>query len=352
VGVLIASLTAMTQLPVIQPGRVGPASDAPPVFEKIGIVGLGLIGGSIALASRQLWPKALVIGVDNKDVLETAMRLHAIDVAADDLIVLAEADVVILAAPVRTNIALLEEIDENVHQPAVITDTGSTKREIVEAAGSLPARFTFIGGHPLAGAAHGGLEYARADLFSGRPWLLTPAARPEGRALREGRARALSSDARSERSEGGALREEEARRGRPSGRPDAHGEGIDKLTAFVTALGALPRITGVEEHDRLLAFLSHLPQLTASALMQVVGDAVGLEGLALAGRGLADTTRLASSPADIWRDIAATNADEIGAALDALIARLQDLRRDLREGDTLADVFSDAARWRATIRKA
>ena len=108
----------------------------------------------------------------------------------------------------------------------------------------------------------------------------------------------------------------------------------------MTALGARPRITGVDEHDRLLAFLSHLPQLTASALMQVVGDAVGLEGLALAGRGLADTTRLASSPADIWRDITATNADEIGAALDALIARLQDLRRDLPEGDTLADVFS------------
>jgi prephenate dehydrogenase len=317
-----------TSLPVIQPGRPFPPAGDPPVFEKIGIVGLGLIGGSIALASRQLWPKALVIGVDNKDVLETAMRLHAIDVAADDLIVLAEADIVILAAPVRTNVSLLEELGENVRQPAVITDTGSTKREIVEAAGSLPPRFTFIGGHPLAGAAHGGLEYARADLFSGRPWLLTPAARPEGRALRE-----------------------EGKR-RPSGLLDAHGEGIDKLTAFVTALGALPRIMGVDEHDRLLAFLSHLPQLTASALMQVVGDAVGLEGLALAGRGLADTTRLASSPADIWRDITATNADEIGAALDALIGRLQDLRRDLPEGDTLADVFSDAARWRATIRKA
>src|SRR3954462_5077492 len=164
----------MRELPVIQPGRPGPASTAPPVFDKIGIVGLGLIGGSIALASRQLWPKALVIGVDNKDVLETAMRLHAIDVAADDPIVLAEADVVILAAPVKANIALLAELDENVRQPAVITDTGSTKRDIASAAGSLPPRFTFVGGHPLAGAAQGGLEHARPDLFQGRPWLLTP----------------------------------------------------------------------------------------------------------------------------------------------------------------------------------
>src|SRR3979490_885669 len=94
-------------LPVIQPGRPAPGAGAPPIFDKIGIVGLGLIGGSIALAARQLWPKALVIGVDNKDVLETAMRLHAIDVAADDLIVLAEADVVVLGAPVCANGARL-----------------------------------------------------------------------------------------------------------------------------------------------------------------------------------------------------------------------------------------------------
>jgi prephenate dehydrogenase len=310
-------------LPVIQPGRPGPASGAPPIFDKIGIVGLGLIGGSIALAARQLWPKALVIGVDNKDVLETAMRLHAIDVAADDLIVLAEADVVILAAPVRANIALLSELDENVRQPAVVTDTGSTKRSIVEAAGSLPPRFTFVGGHPLAGAAHGGLEHARPDLFSGRPWLLTPAsARTD-----HGRASA-----------------------RPAG-DDVTGEGLIKLTGFIQALGAVPRVMGVHEHDRLLAFLSHLPQMTASALMQVVGEAAGQEGLGLAGRGLADTTRLASSPVDIWRDIAATNADEIGPALDALIALLQDLRQDLRDGDRLADIFTDAARWRAALKR-
>jgi prephenate dehydrogenase len=297
------------ELPVIQPGRSAQGGQ-PPIFEKIGIVGLGLIGGSIALAARQLWPKALVIGVDNKDVLEAAMRLHAIDVAADDLIVLAEADIVILAAPVRTNIALLAELDENVRQPAVVTDTGSTKRGIVEAAGALPARFTFVGGHPLAGAARGGLDHARPDLFSGRPWLLTAAA---------------SSDA------GGAA--------------------LAKLTEFVQALGAVPRVIGVQAHDRLLAFLSHLPQLTASALMQVVGDAVGQDGLGLAGRGLADTTRLASSPPDIWRDIASTNADELGPALDTLIALLQDLRRDLPEGDRLSDVFTDAARWRASLKR-
>ena len=293
------------KLPVIQPGRPGPSSGEPPIFQKIGIVGLGLIGGSVALAARQLWPAALVIAVDNKDVLETAMRLHAIDVAADDPVVLAEVDLVILAAPVRQNIELLAELDEHVRQPAVVTDTGSTKRAVIEAARALPPKFTFIGGHPLGGSAKGGLENARPDLFKGRPWLLTP-----------------SSEA---------------------------GDALEKLTAFVSALGAQPRIIDAAAHDRVLAFLSHLPQLTASALMRVVGDAVGQDGLALAGRGLADTTRLASSPAEIWRDITATNADEIAPALDELIATLQDLRRDLPVGDRLADVFNGAAAWRRTL---
>jgi prephenate dehydrogenase len=302
------------ELPVIQPGQrpAGP----PPVFEKIGIVGLGLIGGSIALKARELWPTSLVIAVDTKDVLETAMRLHAIDVAADDLIVLAEADLVVLAAPVKQNIALLGELDEYVRQPAVVTDTGSTKRDIVAAASALPPRFTFIGGHPLAGAARGGLDHARPDLFAGRPWLLTPETAPADGA------RAFQASA-----------------------------AVEKLSEFVRGLGAEPRIVAPAAHDRLLAFLSHLPQLTASALMQVVGDAVGQDGLALAGRGLADTTRLASSPPDIWRDIAETNADEIGPALDALIAVLHDLRADLADGERLGDVFAEAARWHASLKR-
>jgi prephenate dehydrogenase len=293
------------QLPVIQPGRRS-ASGQAPIFEKIGIVGLGLIGGSIAMAARELWPTSLVIAVDNKDVLESAMRLHAIDVAAEDLIVLADVDLVILAAPVRQNLALLEQLDDNVRQSAVITDTGSTKRAMVEAARCLPPRFTFIGGHPLGGAAASGLEHARTDLFKGRPWLFTPAG-------------------------------------------DGGGEALDKLLGFAKALGAVPRVVGVDAHDRLLAFLSHLPQLTASALMQIVGESVGDDGLSLAGRGLVDTTRLASSPAEIWRDIAATNADQIGPALDLLIALLRNLRNDLATGDRLGEVFDEAGRWRERL---
>ena len=291
-------------LPVIQPSRRSDAG-APP-FGRIGIVGLGLIGGSIALAARERWPSAVVIGVDNKAVIETAMRRRAVDIAGEDLDLMAEADLVILAAPVRQNRALLTELDAHVRHEAVITDTGSTKRDIIDAAASLPGRFTFIGGHPLGGAAVGGLEHARPDLFRNRPWLFTPS-------------------------------------------PDVNVGALDRLTAFVTALGSVPRVMSAGEHDHLLAFLSHVPQLTASALMHVVGDAVGEGGLALAGRGLADTTRLSSSPADIWCDIAAANADQIGPALDTLIAVLQSLRVDLAGGSSLVEVFADAARWRAHL---
>src|SRR5258708_80390 len=168
----------MIELPVIQPGHR--AGGQVPIFQKIGIIGLGLIGGSIALAAREIWPASLVIAVDNKDVLETAMRLHAIDVAADDAVVLAEADLIILAGPGRPNPRLLETLDEHVGQPAVITDTGSTKRAIVEADRALPSRLTFIGGHPLGGAAASGLDHARPDLFKGRPWLFTPSGEAGG----------------------------------------------------------------------------------------------------------------------------------------------------------------------------
>ncbi len=291
------------QLPVLQPGR---RQGQPPIFQRVGIVGLGLIGGSIALAARQIWPDGLVIGVDRKDVLERAMVLHAIDVAADDPVVLAEADLVILAAPIQQNLEILRELPDDIPGPAVVTDTGSTKREMVAAARSLPERFTFIGGHPLGGAARSGIEHARPDMFTGRPWLFTPSGGEDPQAL-------------------------------------------DKLKSFATGRGAVPRTLSPEDHDRLLAFISHLPPLTVSALMHVVGEAAGAESLGLSGRGLQDTTRLASSPADIWREICATNADEIGAALDRLIAVLQQLRGDLSTGNAIDEVFGSANRWRERL---
>ena len=276
------------------------------MFERVAIVGLGLIGGSLALAVRETWPVGMVIGVDDKPVLERAMLRHAIDVAADDPVVMAEADLVVLAAPVRSNLALLADLEEHVRGSAIVTDVSSTKRDVVEAARALPTRLTFIGGHPLGGAPRSGIDHARPDLFRDRPWLFTP------------------SDER-------------------------QGEALERLRQFVTGFGAVPHVLTPAEHDRLLAFLSHVPQLTASVLMHVVGGAIGEDGLALSGRGLADTTRLASSPADIWRDICATNADEVGLALEALIAELQIIRGNLADGQAIDRVFDSASRWRAAL---
>jgi len=293
------------RLPVLQPGT---GDGSPPIYQKVAIVGLGLIGGSIALAVRQTWPKSLVIGVDDRDVLERAMVHHAIDVAADDPVVMAEADLVILAAPVKQNIAILDDLDEHVEGMAVVTDVSSTKRQIVDYARRLPPRLTFVGGHPLAGAPQGGIDYARPDLFRGRPWLFTPT-------------------------------------------DDAAGPALERLQNFVIALGAHPHVMTAAEHDRLLAYLSHLPQLTASALMHVVGTSAGQDGLSLTGRGLADTTRLASSPPTIWRDICSTNADEIRRALDALISELGTLRDCLDEEGAIERVFDSAAEWRRLLPK-
>ena len=175
------------------------------------------------------------------------------------------------------------------------------------AARALPDRLTFIGGHPLAGAAVGGVESARADLFEGRPWILTPS-------------------------------------------DDARGTAQAGVSALVEALGARVHLMTPEAHDTLVAYLSHLPQLTASALMHLVGGRAGADGLALAGRGLRDTTRLASSPPDIWRDISASNADNIARAIDELVAILLRLKPDTRaSGDALQQTFDSAARWKRLL---
>ena len=279
-------------------------SSSEPPFESIAVVGLGLIGGSIALGVRERWPESRVFGVDSEAVLAHALGGGAIERGFDSIGALPTTSLIVLAAPVRQNIELLQQIK----RPAIATDVGGTKRDIVSAARALSPGTTFVGGHPLGGGERGGFAFARPDLFAGRPWIFTP----------------------------------------DSGQPS---DAVERLSRFVTGLGARPCILSADEHDRVMAYVSHLPQLAASALMEAVGAAAGIEGLRMAGRGLVDTTRLASSPADVWRDICLTNADAIGDALDCLIARLTQLRGDLRHGEAIEAIFSAAAKWRAELMK-
>ncbi|NOT28225.1 MAG: prephenate dehydrogenase/arogenate dehydrogenase family protein [Acidobacteria bacterium] len=281
---------------------------ADPPFRRIAVVGLGLIGGSIAFAARRAWPSVHVVAIDREPVLKEALARRAIDAVARDLSELRGVDLVVLAAPVRQNLSLLRRVAEHVSPQIVVTDVGGTKRAIVDAAAALVPPVTFVGGHPLGGGARGGFEFATAGLFVRRPWIFTP---HDASATNQ----------------------------------------VDRLSTFVAGLGALPSTMTAQEHDRLMALISHLPQLAATALMEVVGRAAESGGLRMAGQGLVDTTRLASSPADVWRDICVTNADEIRGALDLLIDRLSDLRSDLLRAEVIDAAFDDAGRWRAELMK-
>ena len=235
------------------------------------------------------------------------MRAHAADVGGDTLDMAGDADLVILCAPVLQNVGLLAKLPEYIRRDTLVTDVSSTKRLIAAAAAGLPS-LEFIGGHPIAGAATSGFASARADTFDGHPWILTPGPGHVGR--------------------------------------------IGELEQFIHGLGGVPHVMNPDLHDRLVAAVSHLPQLTASALMQVVGALAGDAGLEFAGAGLRDATRLASSPATVWKDIAATNADLLRDALDRLIESLTHLRDDLESGAAIEATFTTAARWREALLRA
>ena len=301
-------------------------SSQDPPFNRLAIVGLGLIGGSIALAVRERWSSVLITAVDRAPVLAHASSSGAIDRATNTVADIGPVDLVILAAPVRQNVELLPQVMAGLRDGAIVTDVGGTKRDIVSAAVALPSASAFVGGHPIGGAERGGFGFARPDLFRGKPWIFTPSG---------------SSPDRS----GGSS--DHDRRGGSLDPPAA----LDKLYEFVRGIGARPSTMDAETHDRVMAYVSHLPQLTASVLMEVVGRAASNDGLRFAGRGLTDSTRLASSPASVWREICAANADDIGPALDALIARLSELRANLESGHTVDEVFDDAAKWRAELMK-
>jgi prephenate dehydrogenase len=282
----------------MSPDSEAQADDGP--FTRIAIVGFGLIGGSIALAARTRWARTRIIAVDRQDVVESALRSGAADDGGGDLALCAGGDLVVLAAPVQTNIRLLCDLPKHVAAATIVTDVGSTKRQIAQSARCLPEHLQFIGGHPLAGASTGGLNAARSDLFTGHPWILTVAPEPP----------------------------------------------MERLSRFIQGLGARVHVMTPEEHDVAVAYLSHLPQIVASALMHLVGEHTRERGLALAGRGLRDTTRLASSPADIWRDIVLTNRDNIGPAIDELIQVLAQLKSGT---DAIASTFESAARWKRVL---
>jgi prephenate dehydrogenase len=272
-----------------------PAAELP--FVRVGIVGVGLIGGSIAIALRERAPSTHIVIVDLPEVVSAAVDRGLADAVAPSVAALTDVELIILAAPIPAIVDALSAIGA-ARLRAVVTDVGSTKRHILAEARRSGVG-AFVGGHPMAGSERGGLEHASASLLAGRRWFLVPG--------------------------------------------DAPPERVAQVATFVRATGAEPYEIDAPTHDRTMAYVSHLPQIVSTVLMQQVAEGVGPDGLSHAGRGLEDLTRLAESPSEIWQGILATNADFVGEAAANVAAALGTLGTRLDDPPTVGRTF-DAAR--------
>ena len=272
-------------------------------MDRVAIVGVGLIGGSFGLALRAAGFDGEIIGVSSPGSVETGVARGAIDRGAALAEAVRVADLVYLAVPVGRILSTLHILNDLVAPGALVTDAGSTKHVIVETARKHLRRCAFLGGHPLAGKELRGVENADADLFRGRPYVLTPS---NPREIEDGNAR--------------------------------------EFCKWLACIGAEVSVLGAEEHDRRVALSSHLPQLASTALASVLtGEDV------LAGPGLIGATRLALSSYDIWRDILATNSMNISGALATYIQKLEYLRDNLRTR-AAQEEFDAAARFATRLR--
>lgn len=256
-------------------------------MSQLVIVGLGLIGGSIALGVRRNRLVDSIVGIDlaavENEVLDRKLVDEFIpveDKRAADATLLASS-ISVLSAPVGVIEGWLSPA---LAGHAVVTDCGSTKRTICARASTLNNAERFVPGHPMAGDPAGGLSAATADLFRGRRWILCPDGATQG--------------------------------------------SVQEVERLVTGLGAIVVYMDPARHDRAVAMTSHLPQLLASQLLVMSHEADALDA---AGPGFAAATRVAGGRPEMWRDIFATNADEVGAALAALCDDLSVLSRGLQE---------------------
>ena len=260
---------------------------------KVAVLGVGLIGGSIGLAARRRLD-AEVVGFDRgATTLERALELGALDRAAGSVAeAVSDATVVFCAAPVGALPELVAEALSGSGEPAVVTDVGSTKAELIERVAAHADNARFIGGHPLAGAETAGVENARAELLEGARWYLTPTARSSG----------------------------------------LH---YDLLQSTVADLGARPQAIDPATHDRVMATVSHVPHVLANALVGEAATALSEESERLpeVGTSFRDTTRVAGANPAIWADIFATNSDAVAEGIEAVAERLRHAAELIRSGD-------------------
>jgi prephenate dehydrogenase len=266
------------------------------VIARLAIVGVGLLGGSVARAARARGLAAHIVGVGrDPQRLAPALKDGTLDAATNDLADgVRDADVIVLAATVLANEGLLAQVWQAAAAGAIVTDVGSTKRGIVAAADRLgrQPRVRFVGSHPMAGSEQSGYAIARPDLFDGATVIVTPTDTTDPAAVKT-------------------------------------------VVGFWEATGARVATMDAETHDRAVAAISHLPHVVAWALVDAVAR-FEPAALDVAARGFKDTTRIAASDPVVWKDILLANRDAVMASMHAFRAALDDLDRLIAGGDAVA----------------
>lgn len=284
-------------------------------YSTIAIVGVGLMGGSLGLALRRAGFAGRILGVSRPETLAEARRLGAIDEGYphENLLEAAsQADLIVLASPISTIVENLKKLGSpaaNLRPGVVVTDVGSTKRAILEAAAGLPGGARFVGGHPLCGSEQRGVSAADPFLYQNAYYVLTPA-------------------------------------------PGVQEDEVARLGQLVALTGARVVVLSAADHDRIAATISHLPQLLAVSLVKFLDDlgANREHGVHLAAGGFRDMTRIASSSFKVWRDIVQTNRDVLDGVLQRFLSSTRDRLKGL-ESEQLERLFDDAGRTRTEIPK-
>jgi prephenate dehydrogenase len=274
------------------------------------IVGTGLIGASFGLALREAGFSGTILGVSSQKAVADAITAGAIDGGLPLAEAVPQADLIFLSQAIGRILDTIRLLDPLVRPGALITDAGSTKTEIVDAARQHIRRAQFLGGHPMAGKEQRGAAAADARLFHGRTWVLTPDEHEE-----------------------------------------LHTPLATEFRGWLEKVGARLVVLDSDRHDRLVALTSHLAQLASTALASTVADAItGGQELRVAGPGLSDMTRLALSSYELWRDILATNSEHIDRALALYIQKLEDIRENLRTRQ-LQKEFENGSELAARLRR-
>ena len=275
-------------------------------IRQITIIGTGLIGGSLGLALRKKKFAGRIVGCDREATLERARKRGAIDDGTSNPgDAIRGSQVVVLATPVLAIVDLIERVGPVLPAKALLTDVGSTKAAVVERAVKVfgkNAGKRFLAGHPMAGKELSGVDYADADLFQNTVWFLTPL---PGQSLKEGL--------------------------------------FAEYAGWIDEIGARIAMLPAQEHDRLCAWISHVPQMISTALAAALVEEFGAEAplLPTGGRALQEMTRISASPYSMWRDIAISNKKNLEDALWKVEQRLAHLRENLATRQ-LAQEFEQA----------